>query len=93
MTSSIVTITKQAWRKMDQILQSSSCKHGFLYSVSSGGCNGFNFQLHLMKEGDKRTFDENETQCHSERSCPSLCGTHVGTLFDWHQNRLCFGRL
>jgi iron-sulfur cluster assembly accessory protein len=53
MTSSIVSVTKQAWRKMDQILQSSSCKHGFLYSVSSGGCNGFNFQLHLMKEGDK----------------------------------------
>lgn len=53
MTSSIVSVTKQAWRKMDQILKSSSCKDGFLYSVSYGGCNGFNFQLNLLKAGDK----------------------------------------
>jgi Fe-S cluster assembly iron-binding protein IscA len=53
MTSSIVSVTKQAWRKMEQILKLSSCKDGFLYSVSSGGYNGFNFQLNLLKAGDK----------------------------------------
>ena len=46
----VVKVTKNAWRKIDTILKTSNNKLGFLYSASSGGCNGFNFELNLLKE-------------------------------------------
>ena len=50
-----ITITQNAWKKMTNILQHSKNNLGFLFSVSSGGCSGFNFQLDLL---DKETFNE-----------------------------------
>ena len=35
---------------MENIIQVSKNKFGFLYSVSSGGCNGFNFELNLLDD-------------------------------------------
>ena len=35
---------------MRKILRKSDNQLGFLYSASSGGCNGFNFQLTLLDE-------------------------------------------
>ena len=43
-----IQVTKNAWNKMNHILKSSNNKYGFLYSLSSGGCNGFNFELDLL---------------------------------------------
>ncbi|MBF76253.1 hypothetical protein CMK20_18995 [Candidatus Poribacteria bacterium] len=46
----VIKVTKNAWRKIDTILKTSNNKLGFLYSASSGGCNGFNFELNLIKK-------------------------------------------
>ena len=43
-----IQVTKNAWNKMNHILKSSNNKYLFLYSLSSGGCNGFNFELDLL---------------------------------------------
>ena len=43
-----IHITTNAWKKMDNIMQISENKLGFLFSASSGGCNGFNFELNLI---------------------------------------------
>tara|TARA_Y100001980_G_C14222786_1_gene78119 strand:+ start:136 stop:510 length:375 start_codon:yes stop_codon:yes gene_type:complete len=49
---SIINITKNAWKKMEIILKQSNNKHGFIFGATSGGCNGFNFKLELLKEDD-----------------------------------------
>ncbi len=43
-----VHVTKNAWNKMTKILHLTKNKYGFIYSASSGGCNGFNFELNLL---------------------------------------------
>ena len=45
-----ISITRNAWSKMRNILRKSGNQLGFLYSANSGGCNGFNFQLTLLDE-------------------------------------------
>ena len=45
-----INISKSAWMKMKQILSKSNNRFGFLYSASSGGCNGFNFNLTVLDE-------------------------------------------
>ena len=47
-----VKVTKNAWNKMAEIIKLTKNKYGFLYSASSGGCNGFNFELNLLKEDE-----------------------------------------
>ena len=43
-----VQVTNSAWLKIDDILEKRE-KHLFFFSASSGGCNGFNYDLSLMK--------------------------------------------
>ena len=50
MKKDIITITKNAWGKLEQIINKSNNKHGFIFGVTSGGCNGFNFDLRLMQK-------------------------------------------
>ena len=50
-----IRVTSNAWNKMKQILSISKNKLGFIFSASSGGCNGFNFDLHLI---DQKTFNK-----------------------------------
>ena len=45
-----IQITKNAWNKMGDIIMKSKNKIGFIYSASSGGCNGFNFELNLLED-------------------------------------------
>ncbi len=47
-----INITKNAWNKMSEIMKLTKNQYGFLYSASSGGCNGFNFELNLLKENE-----------------------------------------
>ena len=47
---SAIQVTKNAWSKMSKILQSTKNHYGFIYSASSGGCNGFNFELNLLEK-------------------------------------------
>ena len=50
-----IQITKNAWTKITQIIKQTKNPYGFLYSASSGGCNGFNFNLEpLTKEIHKK---------------------------------------
>ena len=46
-----IQVTRSAWSKMKDIIQKSNHRYGFLYSCSSGGCNGFNFELDLLDKG------------------------------------------
>ena len=50
MSKSIINITKQAFTKMNNIMQKSNNTSGFIFGVTSGGCNGFNFDLRLIPE-------------------------------------------
>ena len=43
-----IQVTQAAWAKMREILHISKNKYGFVYSATSGGCNGFNFDLGLL---------------------------------------------
>ena len=43
-----IQVTRAAWAKMREILHISKNKYGFVYSATSGGCNGFNFDLGLL---------------------------------------------
>ena len=45
-----IQITQNAWKKMSNIIKLSKNKYGFIYSASSGGCNGFNFELNLLNQ-------------------------------------------
>jgi iron-sulfur cluster assembly accessory protein len=40
-----IQITRSAWLKITEILVQTKNPYGFLYSVKTGGCNGFNFEL------------------------------------------------
>ena len=49
-----ITVTCKAWKKMTEIIKQSKNPYGFLFSSSSGGCSGFNFDLGLL---DKETYE------------------------------------
>jgi len=48
-----IQVTVNAWQKISEIMIQSNNKYGLLYSASSGGCSGFNFDLGLL---DKKTY-------------------------------------
>ena len=50
MSKQIIQITKSAWNKMGSIMKKSNNQSGFLFGVTSGGCNGFNFDMRLIQE-------------------------------------------
>lgn len=47
----IVKITENAWKKIIDISQKSQ-NNKLLFGATSGGCNGFNFNLKLMENND-----------------------------------------
>ena len=55
-----IQVTKNAWVKMSQIINASKNKYGFIYSASSGGCNGFNFELNLLSKKDYKKINKNK---------------------------------
>ena len=42
-----IQVTVNAWQKISEIMKQSKNKYGLLFSSSSGGCSGFNFELGL----------------------------------------------
>lgn len=46
-----ITITTNAWNKMDTILNKHKA-YSFIFSAKSGGCNGFNYQLNLINKNE-----------------------------------------
>ena len=49
-----IQVTVNAWQKISEIMKQSNNKYGLLFSSSSGGCSGFNFELGLL---DKKTYE------------------------------------
>ncbi len=50
-----IAVTQSAWAKMGSIMQASNNRLGFLYAATSGGCNGFNFELTLLDAAPPKT--------------------------------------
>ena len=55
-----IQITKNAWTKIIEIISITKNKYGMIYSASSGGCNGFNFELDLVSEDLYKTIHQNK---------------------------------
>ena len=55
-----VVITHNSWVKIKEILKQSNNKYGFLFYASSGGCNGFNYNLELLEKEEYNNL-ENST--------------------------------
>ena len=55
-----IFVTKNAWKKMSDIMTTSKNNLGFMYSVSSGGCNGFNFELDLLNKDNHNNITKNK---------------------------------
>ena len=55
-----ILITKNAWKKMTEIIKQSKNLYGFVYSASSGGCNGFNFELELLNKKRRNNIIKNK---------------------------------
>ena len=82
-----ILVTKNAWAKMAAILKNTKNNNGFIYSASSGGCNGFNFVLELLNDDvynniTKNKFltilSENETKLYVDPiSEMNLLGTSI----------------
>ncbi len=52
MNKNIINITNKAFSKMNNIMNKSNNTTGFVFGVTSGGCNGFNFKLNLIKPNE-----------------------------------------
>ncbi len=50
MKKNIINVTKNAWGKLENIINKSNNSNGFIFGVTSGGCNGFNFDLKLINQ-------------------------------------------
>ena len=51
-----INITDKAWNKIGDIIGKSQSK-GMLFSISSGGCNGFNYSFNIIDEKNNDIFD------------------------------------
>ena len=52
-----IKITENAWKKMESIIKQSNNNIGFLFSVNSGGCNGFNYNFNLFEKSEFNNFN------------------------------------
>ena len=55
-----IQITKNAWKKISEILHKTNNHYGMIYSASSGGCNGFNFELDLLTNPIHQKINKNK---------------------------------
>jgi iron-sulfur cluster assembly accessory protein len=56
----IIKITHNAWKKIYDITLKSN-NNNLLFSATSGGCNGFNFNLKLMKNEDYKVIKKTKS--------------------------------
>ena len=55
-----IQVSKNAWNKIDSIMKQSSNNIGFIFSASSGGCNGFNYNLNLLDDNQFKELNNNK---------------------------------
>jgi len=53
MSLPIINVTKNALNKMAKISQYMPTPLGFLFHITSGGCNGFNYKLEVLDQTTK----------------------------------------
>ena len=84
-----IRVTQSAWKKITDIIKQSNNKFGFIYSASSGGCNGFNFELDLLEKDAyekiiKNRFHTVLTNENSKLYIDPLSEMHLlGTMIDY----------
>lgn len=76
-----IIITKNAWKKLSNILKASSNNLGFLYSATTGGCNGFNFDLSLL---DEKKYNSLENGKFITKLSEKDCNVYVDPLTELH---------
>jgi len=54
-SKSPIIVTNSAWNRMTEVIKKHNAT-SFLFTASSGGCNGFNYELKLL---DKDKYEEN----------------------------------
>jgi len=47
-----IIVTNNAWNKMSEIINKKTRYSGFLFSVTSGGCNGFNYDFKVINRDE-----------------------------------------
>ena len=79
-----INVTMNAWQKISEIMKQSKNKYGLLFSSSSGGCSGFNFNLGLL---DKKTYESIIKQKYLTvltESSSSLAKVYVDPISEMH---------
>ena len=59
----MISVTKQAWKKMGTILEKAPGAHGFLFGARGGGCNGFNFDLSVLTDDNHEQLMMQKPNC------------------------------
>ena len=58
-----IIVTDNAWDKMSEIIYKKNGfrrYYGFLFSVTSGGCNGFNYDFNVIEENKYKELTNNK---------------------------------
>ena len=58
MNKNVINVTQKAFEKMNIILQKSNNQKGFIFGITSGGCNGFNFNLNLITDEELKKIEK-----------------------------------
>ena len=76
-----INVSRNAWNRMNEIIKQSNNKYGFLYSLSSGGCNGFNFELNLLDKEYYEKINKNKYLTILENKDTKLYIDHIGEMY------------
>ena len=77
-----ISVTDRAWYRMSEIIRNTDYI-GFLFSIDSGGCNGFNYNMELSKENQFKNasvIEKNSTKIIIEPSSEMYL---LGTTIDY----------
>ena len=96
MSKQIVNITNAAFKKMNTIMKQSNNTNGFIFGVSSGGCNGFNFDLRLIHDKELQGLQKNKPNVISDKNInvyvdPISEIYLIGTTLDYQQENFSKG--
>lgn len=96
MNKQIVNITNAAFKKMNTIMKQSNNTNGFIFGVSSGGCNGFNFDLRLIHDKELQGLQKNKPNVISDKNInvyvdPISEIYLIGTTLDYQQENFSKG--
>ncbi len=80
-----ITITNNAWTKLEQIFNANKNK-GFMFSAEGGGCNGFNYKLKPTDEIPDKLDEIVKVEDFEIHVCNSSVMHLLGTNIDWKED-------